>query len=102
MPVAVCQRIEEAAMPCLARFEAHLEAEPSVGVYRLCGRARWGNRHRAAEVAVAVGRAQMLVPFGPLRGDPASAHNTARPHLEDVCEVAAERELELEPHRLHA
>ena len=51
-------------MPRLARFEVHLEAsEPSIGVYRLCGRARRGNRHRAAEVAVAIGRAQMLVRF---------------------------------------
>jgi hypothetical protein len=58
--------------------------------------------NRAAEVAVAVGRAQMLVWFGPLRSDPAPAHNTSRLHLKDVCEVAAERDLELEPHRPHA
>ena len=36
MPVAVRQRIEKTAMPCLARFEGDLEAEPAVGVHCLC------------------------------------------------------------------
>ena len=44
----------------------------------------------------------MLVRFGPLRGDPAAAHDAARLHLEDVGKVAAERDLELERYRLHA
>ena len=44
----------------------------------------------------------MLVRFGPLCGDPAPAHDVARLHLEDVGEVAAQRDLELESHRLHA
>src|SRR5258708_5066684 len=102
MPVAVCQGIEKTAMPRLARFQRHLEAEPAVGVLRLCGRVRRGNRHRTAESTVAVYGAQMLVCFRPLCGDPASAHNTARLHLEDVCEVATDHDLELKPNRLHA
>src|SRR5262249_45640369 len=89
-------------MPCLARFEDDLKAEPSVSVYRLCRRVHRRNRYRPTEVAVAVGCAQMLMRFGPLRGDPASTHNRARLHLEDVGEIAAERNLELEFHGLHA
>src|SRR5215472_17170666 len=50
--VAVGQDIEDAAMPCLASFEDYLEAEPAVGIYRLCRRLRRGNRQRTAEVAV--------------------------------------------------
>src|SRR6516162_11013299 len=102
MPSAVRQRIEQAAMPCLARLEGHLEAEATIGVDRLCRRLRRGYRHGTAKVTIAVCRAQSLMRFGPLRGDPAPAHNPARLHLEDVGEVAAERDLELEPHRLHA
>jgi len=44
----------------------------------------------------------MLTRFGPLRSDPASTHNRARLHLEDVGEIAAERDLELEFHGLNA
>ena len=69
---------------------------------RLCWRVRRSNRHHAAEVAIAVGGAQMLAGFGPLRCDPPPAHNAARLHLKNVCKVAAERNLELESHRLHA
>src|SRR6266478_5076006 len=102
MPVAVCQCIEQAVMPRLAWFEGDFEAESAVGVYRFCWRVRRGNRHRAAEVTIAVGGAQMLVRFGPLRDDPAPPDNSARLHLEDICEVTAERDLELEPHRCPA
>jgi hypothetical protein len=34
MLVAVCQCIEQTAMPGLTRFERDLEAEPAIGVYR--------------------------------------------------------------------
>src|SRR6267143_3629442 len=77
MPVAVCQRIEQAVMPRLAWFEGDFEVESAVGVYRFCGRVRRGNRHRAAEVTIAVGGAQMLVRFGPLRDDPRSEEHTS-------------------------
>ena len=100
-PIAVRQSIEEAAMPFLARFEGHFEAEPAIGVYRLCRRMHRGNRHCAAEVRVPVGVAQMLVWFRPLRRDPAPAHNLARLHFENVGEVAAKRYLQLELYRLH-
>ena len=89
-------------MPRLAWFEGDLKAEPPVGVHRLCRRMRRGDCHRAAEVAVAVGRAQMLARFRPIRGDAAATHNAARLHLKDIGEVAAQRDLELELHRPHA
>src|SRR5215472_8910451 len=60
------------------------------------------NCHRAAEVAVAVGRMQPLRGFGPLRCDPASAHDATRLYLKDICKITAERDLELEPYRLQA
>src|SRR5262249_18223743 len=101
MPVAVRQRIEEAAMPCLPRFKGDLETEPAVGIYRFRRRARRGNRHCAAKVTVSVGVTQMLVRFRPLRRDPTSADNTPRFYLEDVREVAAEHDLELKPDRIY-
>ena len=102
MPVAICQCIEKAAMPWFTRFEGHLETEPPVGVYRFAGRPRGRDRDGSGEVTVAIGGAQMLVCFGPLRGDPATAHNVARLHLENVGKIASQRDLELKSHRLHA
>jgi hypothetical protein len=102
MPVAICQCIEKAAMPWFTRFEGHLETEPPVGVYRFAGRPRGRDRDGSGEVTVAIGGAQMLVCFGPLRGDPATAHDLARFHLENIGKVAAQRDLELEGYRLHA
>src|ERR1700738_1120053 len=102
MPVAIRQRIAQTAVPWLARFESHLEAEPSVGVYRFCCRPRRRNGQCAGEVAVAVGVAQMLARCGPLRRNPATAHDVTRLHLENVGKIAAERDLELEDHRVHA
>jgi hypothetical protein len=46
--------------------------------------------------------AEPLSGLGPLRRDLAAADHVPRPDLEDVGEVAPERDLELEPHRLHA
>ena len=43
----------------------------------------------------------MLVGFRPHRRYPAAAHDLARLHLENVGEVAAKRDLELELYRLH-
>src|SRR5438128_10553153 len=58
--------------------------------------------HGTGEVGIAVGGAQTLVRWGPLGGDPPTAHNMARLYLEDVSKIAAERDLELKDRRLHA
>src|ERR1700730_852702 len=102
MPVAICPCIAKTAMPWLTGFEGHLEAEPSVGVYRFCRGPHGSDGHRAGKLAIAVGGAQMLARWGPLRGDPAVAHNAARLDLKNVGKIAAERDLELKDHRPHA
>ena len=44
----------------------------------------------------------MLARRGPLRSDPAAAHNPARLDLENIGKITAHRDLELKSHRLHA
>src|ERR1700746_1718441 len=102
MAVAICQRVEKAAVPRLTRLEGHLEAEPSVGVYRFAGRPRGRDYDCSGEIAVPVGDAQMLARRGPLRSDPAAAHNPARLDLENIGKITAHRDSELKSHRLHA
>src|SRR6516225_12450290 len=92
----------QTAMPGLTWCEGHLKAEPSISVYCRCRGLHRTNRHRAAEVAVAVRRAQTLLRFRPVGRYPAAAHNTARLYFKDVGKIAAQRDLELEPHRLQA
>src|SRR5207253_367601 len=49
-----------------------------------------------------IDRPKLLLRLRPLRGDPTAAHDAAGLHLEDVCEVATQRDLELKAYPLHA
>ena len=89
-------------MPSLAWPKRDLEAEASVGRDSFARSARHRCCHGAAKILVRIGGAEPLPRLGPLRGDLAAAHNVAWLDLEDVGEVAAEGDLELEPHRFHA
>jgi hypothetical protein len=89
-------------VPCLTGFEDHLETEPAIGIDRPRRRAGHGNGQGATEVGIAIGGAQLLPRFRPLRRDSSSAHNAARFHLEDIGKVAPRRDLQLKPHALDA
>src|SRR6185503_5750767 len=100
--LAICQRVEEAAMPRPTGREGHLEAEPAVRVDR--PRAAWLCRHseRAHEVGIAVARTQPLLRLRPFGRDPPAPYDAVGFDLEDIGEIRAKNDLELEAHRLHA
>jgi hypothetical protein len=101
-PAAVFQRVEQAAMPGVTRLEADFEAEAAVGINpaRLVPRRSYG--HRAGEIGVAVTRAQLLLGVRPFGRNPTATYDVVRLDLEDVGEVATQRDLELKAHPLHA
>ena len=61
-----------------------------------------GDGDGAREVAVDVGGAEPLLVLLPARLDAAAPHDAVRFHLEDVGEIAAHRDLELETHMFRA
>ncbi len=97
---AIFQRVEQAAMPRFTGIEADFEAEPAIGIHRL-GLPR-SNRYSADEITVAIDCPKLLLRLRPFRGNPTAAHDAAGLHLEDVCEVATQRNLELKAYPLHA
>ena len=54
------------------------------------------------EIAIAIGRTKALSRLGPFGSNPAAAHDAVRFHLKQIGEVAANRDLELKSHPLHA
>src|SRR6266536_3797682 len=102
LPAATLTRIHNAAVPGFPGFESDFEAEPAIGIRGLAGRSQRSNRHRPAEITVAVGCAKPLQRRQPFRDDAPAADNAIRFHLEDVRKVAAYRDLELKLDRLHA
>ena len=102
MLLAILERVEQAAVPSLARLKRDVEAEAPVGRDSLARCTRHCNRHCTVKIPVGVGGAKPLPCLGPFSGDLATAHDAGRFHLEDIGEVASERDLKLEPHGLHA
>jgi hypothetical protein len=100
LPIAIRQRIQQTAVPRLAGCERHLEADPAVGVDGFRG-AVGIDRQGAREVGVAVGCAKALLRSQPFGRDTPAAPDTARLDLEDIGEVGAQHDLQLETHRLH-
>src|SRR5260370_33741836 len=96
------ERVEQAAMPGFAGIELDFEAEPAIGIHRLGLPMPRSNRYSADEIAVTIDRPKLLLRLRPLRGDPTAAHDAAGLHLEDVCEVATQRDLKLKAYPLHA
>src|SRR5262249_7466781 len=85
----------------LARRDRHLEAEPPIGRNRLARCARHGDCDRAVKISVRIGGTQPLTSLRPFRRDLAAAYDVAGLHLEDIGKIAAWRDFELKPHRLH-
>ena len=90
-------------MPGLAGLQGDVEAQPPVGVHRRLAVAIAGaDDHLAAEILVAIGDAQHLPLVRPRRGDAAAPHDLVALHLEDVGEICADRDLQVEAHRVPA
>ncbi len=100
--LAVAELIQKAGAPGLAGRELHVEADPAVGVDRRGPHPARPHRDLAFEVAVDIGRAQSRGLLGPFGVDPAPAHDGIGLHFEQVGEVAANGDLQIEPHHLIA
>jgi hypothetical protein len=100
--VTVEQVVQQAAVPGFRGSERNLEADAAVGPdARPAGRLG-RDEHLAAEVAVAISEAPLLAAFAPVVGDAAAADDAVALHLEDVGEIAAHRDFEVEAHRVAA
>ena len=96
---AIGQVVDEAAAPGLRWLERDVEAQPAVGVHGhpavpLAG----AHDHFAAEILVAIGDVERLAPLRPGGGDAAAPHDAIALHLEDIGEIGAHRDLEVETH----
>src|ERR1700752_4212150 len=101
MPASILQAIKDAGMPGFSGFESDFETDPTVGIRGLSGLSQRGDRHRSAEIPVAIDGAQPLPPRRPLRRDPTATDDAVGFHLEDVRKVAPDGALKLESYRLH-
>src|SRR5262245_2962892 len=89
-------------MPGFTGFKSDLEAEPAIGIHCFSLAVPRRDRDSADEIAVTINRPKLLLRLRPFRGDPTAADDAARLHLENVCKIAAQRDLELKLHPLHA
>ena len=88
-------------MPSLPGLQRDVEAQPPVGVHRrLAVAIARTDDHLAAEILVAIGDAQHLPLIRPRRGDAAAPHDLVALDLEDVGEIGADRDLQIEAHRV--
>ncbi len=85
-------------MPRLARLQSDLKTQPPIRIDRRLSGGLDG--HAAPEIGVSVGRLEALLLLGPVRGDPPAPHNFAGFDLENVGEIASNRQFELKPHVL--
>ena len=100
---AIHEVVDQAAMPGLPGLQRDVEAQPPVGVHRRPAVAVAGaDDHLAAEILVAIGDAQHLPLLRPRRGDAAAPHDLVALHLEDVGEIGADRDLQVEANRILA
>ena len=99
--ISVAQVVKQRALPCPARRQFDREADAAVGIdgWR---RAAGGDADLAVEVPVAVARGEHAVRVRPAAADPAAAQDAAGLHLEDVGEVAADRQFQVEAHGVAA
>ena len=90
-------------MPGLPGFQRDVEAQASVGIHRRLAVSLAGaDDHFAAKILVAIGDAKDLSLLRPRRDDAAAPHDVVALHLEDVGEIGADRDLEVEANRLLA
>ena len=100
---AIHQVVDQAAMPGLPSLQRDVEAQPPVGIYRRLAVSLAGaDDHFATKIPVAIGDAQHLPLVRPRCGDAAAPHDVIALDLEDVGEIGADRDLQVETHRLLA
>src|SRR6185312_6085035 len=94
--LGVREIIGETAVPSGAGCQFDLEGDAAIGVDRRRVVVARRDRHLAKEILVAVGGRQTLLFLGPFGGDVAAPNAVPRLHLEEVGEIAAKRDLEIE------
>ena len=101
-PVAVDQVVGEVAGPGLAGLHGDVEAEAAIGVDRGLAAAGHADDQAATEIPVAVDDAQLLARRRPDGLDAAAADDAVALDLEDVGEVGADGDFEIETDRVEA
>ncbi len=99
--IAVDQVVEQRAAPGLARRQLQRAAQPAVRIHDRHRRDR-AQPDRAEERAVAIAGDQLPALFRPGRADPPAPDDASALDLEDVGEVAADRDFKVEVHALAA
>src|ERR1700693_1066959 len=94
---AVDEVVDQAAMPGLPGLQCNVEAQAPVGVYRRLAVAVAGaDDYFPAKILIAIGHSKYF-PLGRPRGDDvATPHDIVALHLENVGEVGAHRDLQVE------
>src|SRR5271169_5104034 len=100
---AIRQVVDQAAMPGLPSFQRDVEAQTPVGVYgRLAVSLAGADDHFATKISVAISDAQHLPLVRPRGGDATAPYDAIALDLEDVGEIGADRDLQVEAHRVLA
>src|ERR1700748_1760555 len=97
---AIREVVDQAAMPRLPSLQRNGEAQPPVGIHRgLAVSLAGADDHFATKISVAISDSQHLPLVGPRRGDATAPHDAIALDLEDVGEIGADRDLQVEAHR---
>src|ERR1700721_324950 len=100
---AVHEVVDQAAMPGLPGLQCNVETQASVGVYRRPAVALAGSDdHFTAKILVAIGYPKCFPLRRPRGDDVAAPHDVIALHLENVGEIGAHRDLQVETDRLLA
>src|ERR1700722_4792387 len=96
---AIRQVVDQAAMPSLPSLQRNVETQAPIGIHRRFAVSLAGaDDHFPTKVSVAIGDAQHLSLVRPRRGDATAPHDAIALDLEDVGEIRADRDLQVEAH----
>src|SRR5665213_3305451 len=100
---SIHQVVNEAAMPGLARLERDIEAQTPVGTHRRLAISLAGaNDDFTAKILIAISDPKNLPLLRPRSDDTAPPHDVFAFHLENVGEIGAHRDFQVETNRLLA
>src|ERR1700722_5857879 len=96
---AVHQVVDQAAMPGFSGLQRYVETQSSIGADRRCAISIAStDNHLTAKILIDITDAQHLPLGRPRRRNATAPHNAVAFHLEDVCEIATDCDLEIETH----
>src|SRR6202042_2990021 len=90
-------------MPSLPSFQRNVETQPPIGIHRRLAVSLAGaDDHFPTKISVAIGDAQHLPLVRPRRGDATAPDDAIALNLEEVGEICADRDLQVEANRMLA